>query len=251
MLKLPCLLRLCCSLDVYSSNVLALFVVLICLQQRSVCAAKFLFVLSIVVTFHDIDVGFLSRFAMNGLPIRVNDGALYTSVGVPTVCICNGAASITGHYFNGCPSPWKGIVGNGANVARVFLDHQGLSTDVDLSVSLNLTTLVKPHREKASSRIVDRRQYPMYYKHFNYLSEILNKGFTSNDKVLLVHIPGPDFIDAYLGCLKAKLLSIRFFLWIYLRDGIDNLLVLLIGGIPIVVLAALSASMAIDSHMLS
>lgn len=48
MLKLPCLLRLRCSLDVYSSNVLALFVVLspildvegsiswsICLQQRS------------------------------------------------------------------------------------------------------------------------------------------------------------------------------------------------------------------------
>ena len=69
--------------------------------------------------------------------------------------------------FNGCPSPWKGIVGNGANVARVFLDHQGLSTDVDLSVSLNLTILVKPHREKASSRIVDRRQYPMYYSpHF-------------------------------------------------------------------------------------
>ena len=34
------------------------------------------------------------------------------------------------------------------------------------------------------------------------------------------------------------------------RDGIDNLLVLLIGGIPIVVLAALSATMAIDSHML-
>ena len=38
--------------------------------------------------------------------------------------------------FNGCPSLWKGIVGNGANVARVFFDHQGLSTDVDLSVSL-------------------------------------------------------------------------------------------------------------------
>ena len=34
-------------------------------------------------------------------------------------------------------------------------------------------------------------------------------------------------------------------------EGIDNLLVLLFGGIPIVVLAALSASMAIDSHMLS
>ena len=33
----------------------------------SVCAAKFLFVLCIVVIFHDIDVGFLSRFAMNGL----------------------------------------------------------------------------------------------------------------------------------------------------------------------------------------
>ena len=102
MLKLSCLLRLRCSLDVYSSNVLALFVVLspildvegsiswsICLQQRSglfsfnllefwylwasekctehmkifgtfgsVCAAKFLFVLCIVVIFHDIDVGF-------------------------------------------------------------------------------------------------------------------------------------------------------------------------------------------------
>ena len=114
MLKLPCLLRLCCSLDVYSSNVLALFVVLspildvegsisgsICLQQRSglfsfnllgfwylwasekctehmeifgafgsVSAAKFLFVLCIVVIFHDIDVGFLSHFAMNGL-IRI------------------------------------------------------------------------------------------------------------------------------------------------------------------------------------
>ena len=49
----------------------------------------------------------------------------------------------------------------------MFLDHQGLSTDVDLSVSLNLTILEKPHREKASSRIVDRRQYPMYYSpHF-------------------------------------------------------------------------------------
>ena len=122
----------------------------------------------------------------------------------------------------------------------------------------NLTIPEKPHREKASSRIVDRRQYPMYYsphfidrdtkfqsisricgdsrllgkqqlmeehgwvqtvfwwtswvpicaEHFNYLSEILNNGFTSNDKVLLVHIPGPDFIDAYFGCLKAKLLSI-------------------------------------------
>ena len=69
--------------------------------------------------------------------------------------------------FNGCPSPQNGIVGNGVNVARVFLDHQDLSTDVDLSVYLNLTTLVKPHREKASSRIVDRRQYPMYYSpHF-------------------------------------------------------------------------------------
>ena len=34
-------------------------------------------------------------------------------------------------------------------------------------------------------------------------------------------------------------------------EGIDNLLVLLFGGIPIVVLAALSATMAIDSHMLS
>ena len=35
------------------------------------------------------------------------------------------------------------------------------------------------------------------------------------------------------------------------RDGIDNLLVLLIGGIPIVVFTALSATMAIDSHTLS
>ena len=35
------------------------------------------------------------------------------------------------------------------------------------------------------------------------------------------------------------------------RDGIDNLLVLLIGGIPFVVLTALSVTMAIDSHMLS
>ena len=69
--------------------------------------------------------------------------------------------------FNGCPSPWNGIVGNGVNVARVFLDHQSLSTDADLSVSLNLTIPEKPHREKASSRIADRRQYPMYYSpHF-------------------------------------------------------------------------------------
>ncbi|KAL6321496.1 hypothetical protein AAG906_018465 [Vitis piasezkii] len=196
MSKLPCLLRLCCSLDVYSSNVLALFVV-------------------------------LPRFVHC---IKVNDGALYTSVGVPTVCICNGAASITGHCFNGCPSPWNGVVGNGVNVARVFLDHQGLSTDVDLSVSLNLTILVKPHREKASSRIVDRRQHPMYYnppfidrdtkfqsitrifpvcaEHFDYLSEILNNGFTSNDKVLLVRIPGLDFFDPLFECLRAELLPV-------------------------------------------
>ncbi|KAL6321498.1 hypothetical protein AAG906_018467 [Vitis piasezkii] len=212
MSKLPCLLRLCCSLDVYSSNVLALFVV-------------------------------LPRFVHC---IKVSDGALYTSVGVRTVCICNGAASITGHSgtariqegikhdptgFNGCPSPWNGVVGNGVNVARVFLDHQGLSTDVDLSVSLNLTILVKPHREKASSGIVDRRQHPMYYnppfidrdtkfqsitrifpvcaEHFDYLSEILNNGFTSNDKVLLVHIPGLDFFESLFECLRAELLPVR------------------------------------------
>ena len=34
---------------------------------ESVCAAEFLFVLCIVVIFHDIDVGLLSHFAMNGL----------------------------------------------------------------------------------------------------------------------------------------------------------------------------------------
>ena len=122
----------------------------------------------------------------------------------------------------------------------------------------NLTIPEKPHREKASSRIVDRRQYPMYYsphfidrdtkfqsisricgdsrllgkqqlmeehgwvqtvfwwtswvpicaEHFNYLSEILNNGFTSNDKVLLVHIPGLDFIDPLFECLRAELLPV-------------------------------------------
>ncbi|RVW95546.1 hypothetical protein CK203_039154 [Vitis vinifera] len=161
----------------------------------------------------------------------VNDGAMYLSVGVPTVCICNGAASITGHYFNGCPSPWNGIVGNGVNVARVFLDHQSLSTDADLSVSLNLTILMKPHREKASSRIVDRRQYPI----------IDGRTWMGSNSILVNKLsPCPDFIDAYFGCLKAKLLSIPVLpldlliiievTVMYLiqnreyRDGIDNLL---------------------------
>ena len=49
---------------------------------------------------------------------------------------------------------------------------------------------------------------PVYAEHFNYLSEVLNNGSTCNDKVFLVHIPGPDFIDAFFGCLKAKFLSV-------------------------------------------
>ncbi|KAL1833950.1 hypothetical protein ACET3Z_003601 [Daucus carota] len=45
--------------------------------------------------------------------------------------------------FNGCPASWNGIVCNGDKVAGVVLNNLGLSANVDLSVFLNLTMLVK------------------------------------------------------------------------------------------------------------
>lgn len=45
--------------------------------------------------------------------------------------------------FNGCPSSWNGVLCNGANVAGVVLDNQGLSTEADLRVFSNLTKLVR------------------------------------------------------------------------------------------------------------
>ncbi|XP_048429954.1 LRR receptor-like serine/threonine-protein kinase GHR1 [Pyrus x bretschneideri] len=45
--------------------------------------------------------------------------------------------------FDGCPSSWNGVVCNGGNVAGVVLDNLSLSADVDLSVFVNLTKLVR------------------------------------------------------------------------------------------------------------